>query len=271
MQIDQKLFMERVQSLEREAKARGSRIAPETIEEAFRDMACTDRQMEEICRYLEARQVSIEGREKPVDEDPSDQRIRTRESKRDQDMVRLYMDEMQSAFRFSRGQEEDLILRLCDGDDQARDLLVEGYLPLALEIAGAYRGKGLQHSDLIQECNLGLLMAISNYSEEALDYEPDRPSSADPARFREYLEEAICAHLEEELSDYTESMKSARKMVRQMNRLNDTAEAFARDYGRGASPEELADRMGMAVDEVRRLMKSSLDAIQVLETGRFDL
>ena len=271
MQIDQKLFMERVQELEREARAQGSRIAPEAIEKAFKDMAWTDRQMEEICRYLEARQISVDGRARPADEDPSDQNIRTRESKRDQDMVRMYMDEMESAFRFALGQEEELISRLCEGDDEARDLLVEGYLPLALEIAGAYRGKGLQHSDLIQECNLGLLMAVSSYTEEALDYEPDGRPMADSTRFREYLEEAICAHLEEELSEYTHSMKSARKMVRQLNRLNDTATSYARDHGREATPEELADRMGMAVDEVRRLMKSSLDAIQMLETGRFDL
>ena len=270
MQIDQKEFMEIVMSLEDRARKAGSVISSDVVREAFADTGWTGDELDEIFRYFEARQIRIDGREKPVDEDPSDARIRTKETKRDRDMVDMYMSEMENAFHFAQGQEAELISRLCEGDDRARDLLVEGYLPMAVEIAGAYRGKGLLHADLIQECNLGLLLAVSEYGQDSLDYEPEDREMTDPSRFRDYLEEAICNHVEEQLLEYTHSMKSARKMVRQMNKLNDTAMAYARDHDREASPEELAERMGLEVDEVRRLMKSSLDAIHVLETGRFD-
>ena len=270
MQIDQKVFMEIVLGLEEEARKAGSVIGADRVREAFADTGWTGDELDEIFRYFEARQIRIEGRDKPVDEDPSDSKFHTKETKRDRDMVEMYMQEMESAFHFEQGQEAELIARLCDGDEEARDLLVEGYLPMAVEIAGAYRGRGLLHADLIQECNLGLLLAVSEYGEDSLVFEGEDREMTDSGRFRDYLEEAICAHVEEQLMEYTQSMKSARKMVRQMNRLNDTAMAYARDHDKEASPEELAERMGLAVDEVRRLMKSSLDAIHVLETGRFD-
>ena len=48
-----------------------------------------------------------------------------------------------------------------------------------------------------------------------------------------------------------------------MNRLNDTAAAFAAEHEREASVEELADRMGLSEEEVRELMKASLDAVNI--------
>ena len=277
MQIDRKEFMEKVLRLEQEAKERGSRMSQEDILGEFSGFDMTEEQIDEIYRYFEARQIEIDGREKTADEDPSDHKIHTKDSRRDRDMVELYMAEMESAFRIEEGQENELLARFFSGDDEAGNLLVEGYLPMAAEIAGTYRGKGLMHSDLIQECNLGLLIAVNQYREDfagTFDAWPDEPGAdfltAEEAGgrrgFRDYLTEAICSHVEDCLSEYTRPMRSARKMARQINRLNDTATAYARDYGREATPQELADRMGISEEEVRRLMKASLDAVKMLET-----
>ena len=245
------IFLEKIRELEKTARAAGGVLTEEEIRAAFADQDISREHFEYICRFFESRQIGIQGRDKPVNEDPSDHRISMKETRSGRDVVDLYMKELDLASRLSPAEEERLLAELALGSVEARNLLVEGLLPMAAEIAGAYRGKGLSHADLIQESNLCLIMATSSYDcKEHGDY-------------RDYLREEICGHLEEQLSDYTQSMRSARKMARLMNRLNDTAAAFAAEHEREASVEELADRMGLSEEEVRELMKASLDAVNI--------
>ena len=243
------IFLEKIRDLERAAGAAGGMLTEDQIRAAFADQDISQEHFEYICRFFESRQLAIEGRDKPVNEDPSDHRISTRETRSGKDVVNLYMKELDLTSRLSPAEEERLLDQLALGSMEARNLLVEGLLPMAAEIAGAYRGKGLSHADLIQESNLCLIMATSAYERER------------HGNYRDYLREEICGHLEDRLSDYTQSMRSARKMARLMNRLNDTAAAFAREHDREATIEELTDRMGLSEEEVRELMKASLDAV----------
>ena len=71
----------------------------------------------------------------------------------------------------------------------------------------------------------------------------------------------IRKHLEETLEEYNSSTRSAVKMANRVNEMNDIATAFAKEYEREAKPSEIAERMGITEEEVRELMKVSLDAI----------
>ena len=57
-------------------------------------------------------------------------------------------------------------------------------------------------------------------------------------------------------------------MASRVNELNDLATAFAKEYEREARPSELARRMGITEEEVRELMKVSLDAVAILDQGK---
>ena len=57
-------------------------------------------------------------------------------------------------------------------------------------------------------------------------------------------------------------------MANRVNEMNDIATAFAKEYEREAKPSEIAERMGIGEEEVRELMKVSLDAIAVLDQSK---
>ena len=142
------------------------------------------------------------------------------------------------------------------GDEYARNLLIEANLSKAVQIAKEYEGRGLLLSDLIQESNIGLMVAVN-------EFEPDIDRD-----FHVFCEKMIRKHLEETLEEYNASTRSAVKMANRVNEMNDIATAFAREYEREAKPSEIAERMGITEEEVRELMKVSLDAIAVLDQSK---
>lgn len=248
-------FLKKIHELEDLAQEQGS-LTMEEIRQGLSGQEISGEQMEFVCRYFESRQIRIEGRageEAEAKIHKADRNIRTKKSKSDEKIVQIYLDELALSGGLEAGQEEALITQMLDGDDEARNRLVEANLSLALEVARKYEGKGLPASDLIQESNMGLLTAVSFY----------RPESHGP--FRDYLAESVISHVEEQLAAYNHSSHTARKMARQINRMNEAATAFAADHEREATPAELADRLGISEDEVRRLMKTSLDAISIME------
>ena len=91
------------------------------------------------------------------------------------------------------------------------------------------------------------------------EFEPDIDKD-----FHAFSEKMIRKHLEETLEEYNSSTRSAVKMANRVNEMNDIATAFAKEYEREAKPSEIAERMGITVEEVRELMKVSLDALAVL-------
>lgn len=245
-------FLEAVRELQRLAETNGNRLEMKEIADYFSDMNLEEKQLDYICRYLEGQNILIRNRVKrgasieeeavPVKEDPLDR-----------DMVNIYIEEIKRASQVSEEQEELLVRKLMNGDENAKNLLIEANLNFAATLAEEYKGKGLLHSDLIQECNIGLMMAVN-------EFEPGFHGS-----FRQYKEQVIRQYVEDVMAEYNQSTRSAVKMANRVNELNNLATAFAAEYEREAKPSELAERMGISEEEVRELMKVSLDAIAVLE------
>ena len=179
-----------------------------------------------------------------------------KEDPMDAEIVAFYLKEMEKAKQLSGEQEMVIARKLVSGDDNARNLLIEANLSKAVQIAKEYEGRGLLLSDLIQESNIGLMVAVN-------EFEPDIDRD-----FQVFCEKMIRKHLEETLEEYNASTRSAVKMANRVNEMNDIATAFAREYEREAKPSEIAERMGITEEEVRELMKVSLDAIAVLDQSK---
>ena len=225
-------FLDAVRELERLAQTNNNHLNMEEIRSYFSDMNLKDEQLDYICRYLESHRIFIEDRVKRGQNEIADDG---------------------KASRVSEEQEEMLVRKLINGDENARNLLIEANLAYATALAKEYTGRGLLLSDLIQECNIGLMMAVN-------EYEPRMHG-----RFRQYKEKVIRKYVEDVMAEYNQSTRSAMKMATRVNELNDLATAFAKEYEREAKPSELAERMGISEEEVRELMKVSLDAIAVIE------
>ena len=249
-------FLQAIQELERLGETNGNQLSMEEINSYFSDMKLEEKQLDFICNYFESHHIYITNRVQRFEEEIGDEEIPNKEDPMDAEIVAFYLKEMEKANSLSGEQERVIARKLVSGDDTARNLLIEANLSRAVEIAKEYEGRGLLLRDLIQEGNIGLMVAVN-------EFEPDIDKD-----FHTFSEKMIRKHLEETLEEYNSSTRSAVKMANRVNEMNDIATAFAKEYEREAKPSEIAERMGITEEEVRELMKVSLDAIAVLNQDK---
>lgn len=242
-----------IQELERIAETNGKRLDMQEIKDYFSDMVLTEEQFDFICKYYESKQIYIENRvERSPDEMiAEDMTVTTEDDPMDAEIVQMYRAEAAAMRKLTAEEEHALFLVAAEGDKGARNIILEGNLMLAIDVAESFAGLGMQMSDLIQEANLALMDAVNTYQGEA---EED---------LHTHKINCIRKHLEEALDEYNQSKKSGMKVAARINQLNDLATAYAKEHDKEASPEELAIMMGITEEEVRDLMKASLDAIGV--------
>ena len=140
-------FLQAIQELERLGETNGNQLSMEEINSYFSDMKLEEKQLDFICNYFESHHIYITNRVQRFEEEIGD-------------------EEMEKANSLSGEQERVIARKLVSGDDTARNLLIEANLSRAVEIAKEYEGRGLLLSDLIQESNIGLMVAVN-------EFEPD--------------------------------------------------------------------------------------------------
>ena len=225
-------FLQAIQELERLGETNGNQLSMEEINSYFSDMKLEEKQLDFICNYFESHHIYITNRVQRFEEEIGDEEIPNKEDPMDAEIVAFYLKEMEKANSLSGEQERVIARKLVSGDDTARNLLIEANLSRAVEIA-------------------------------VNEFEPDIDKD-----FHTFSEKMIRKHLEETLEEYNSSTRSAVKMANRVNEMNDIATAFAKEYEREAKPSEIAERMGITEEEVRELMKVSLDAIAVLNQDK---
>jgi RNA polymerase primary sigma factor len=135
----------------------------------------------------------------------------------------------------------------------AREHLSRANTRLVVSIAKRYRNQGLPMSDLIQEGNVGLMIAVDKF-----DYTLGN-------RFSTYASWWIRQTITRALSQKSRTIRLPLHLSDQLRRINAANEALGQQLGREPTPEELGDRLGMAPDEVRETMEANPQTI-ALET-----
>ena len=180
-------FLQAIQELERLGETNGNQLSMEEINSYFSDMKLEEKQLDFICNYFESHHIYITNRVQRFEEEIGDEEIPNKEDPMDAEIVAFYLKEMEKANSLSGEQERVIARKLVSGDDTARNLLIEANLSRAVEIAKEYEGRGLLLSDLIQESNIGLMVAVN-------EFEPDIDKD-----FHAFSEKMIRKHLEETL------------------------------------------------------------------------
>lgn len=241
-------FIEGLQDLVRIAKTNGDVLTKQEVTEYFSDYQLDDAKMSLIGAYMAENQIKIKGVLPPTQME-EEEKITGEELP--SAALTMYMEEIKEICTIDEAEEEKLALAMEQGDSEAGNQILEANLEAIAQIASGYQGKGVQVNDLIQEGNLGFFCAMSEYQSKI------------HGEFHGFAMKKVKEAIESAIEEYAISTRPARKMACKVNQLNDLATAMAEELGREAKPEELAEKMNITVEEVKDIMKISLDAISV--------
>ena len=169
-----------------------------------------------------------------------------------QDKIRLVVDDMGLSISESRvviqtiqrGQREAA---------RAKKEMVEANLRLVISIAKKYTNRGLQFLDLIQEGNIGLMKAVDKF-EYRRGY-----------KFSTYATWWIRQAITRSIADQARTIRIPVHMIETINKLVRTSRQMLHEIGREPTPEELAEKLSMPIDKVRKVLKIAKEPIS-LET-----
>ena len=172
------------------------------------------------------------------------------QSQEETDFIKMYMDDMDALQTVSDVEQAALVNKLIAGDASASTPLVESKLKKVADIAKKYCGKGVTFGDLIQEGNLELMVAVSEYTKECGD-------------FNNYIDKRIEQGIRNVINSQINSDRIGQHLADKLNQLDNTTSKLSKELGRVPEISELADAMGITEDEASLLLKTSLDTLSV--------
>lgn len=222
------------------ANVSGNRLTREQIRLYFKDIVDDEEKYEFIYNYLAGLKIEIEGDKEYKQE--------TKETKV---IYNMYVNELGNISGERDNREEKLRGHL-RGDTSCTKALTESYLKEVIRLSEEYLNSPLGKSDLVAEGNLALYEAVIGYC-----------GSGSIDEFEKIIFDKVRKGIEKAVLREIGSSRTSDHLVERINALNDASTELAGELGREATLEELSERLALSHDEIKELMKISIDALTV--------
>ncbi|MBF8436035.1 RNA polymerase sigma factor RpoD [Halanaerobiaceae bacterium Z-7014] len=223
------------------------------IMDALEDVELDSEDIEQVYDIFNEMDIDVieEGEDEPEDDENLDLSIP--QGVGIDDPVRMYLKEIGKVDLLTAEEEVSIAKRIEEGDETARQELIEANLRLVVSIAKKYVGRGLLFLDLIQEGNMGLMKAV-----EKFDYTKGY-------KFSTYATWWIRQAITRAIADQARTIRIPVHMVETINKLIRVSRQLLQELGREPTPEEIGEEMDLSPDKVREIMKISQEPVS-LET-----
>ena len=167
--------------------------------------------------------------------------------------IKMYLREIGQVQLLTHDEEIEYAKRAYEGDEEASQKLIESNLRLVVSIAKKHTNRGLKLLDLIQEGNIGLMKAVEKF-EYTKGY-----------KFSTYATWWIRQAITRAIADQGRTIRIPVHMIETINKIKKESRIYLQETGKDASPEILAERLGMEVEKIKAIQEMNQEPIS-LET-----
>ena len=169
------------------------------------------------------------------------------------DSVKLYLKEIGRVKLLKAEDEKELAVRILNGDQTAKNELINANLRLVVSIAKHYLGRGMPLLDLIEEGNMGLMKAVDKF-----DYTKG-------FKFSTYATWWIRQAITRAIADQARTIRIPVHMVETINKITRVQRQLTQELGREPTPEEISSKMdgAMTPDRIREIQRIALEPVSL--------
>ena len=243
--MEEKEFRSQLMESMKLARKQGMCLSEEQIHSFFPDIQQGSEQMGFLLEYYKNQKIGV-GDRKEVEEYLSME---------DRNYLEEYLNGISALESMETEELKAVMLSAIAGDQDAKEVLLQQFLPKTAELAKLYAGQGVMLEDLIGEGNVALTMAA-----EMLDCAQNAKEAEGT------IASMIMEAMENYISENASEKKTGEMLAENANDILEKAEELSKELGRKVTVEELSEETGISEEKIRDAARITADHIEFLES-----